>query len=91
MNPIYNFDEYTPPKLTEQMLCEELKRRALRRQTRILRLASLFVCICFLICAALLFPDYPVLALACTVFVIFSLAANGIISIVFYKTGYVPE
>ena len=91
MNPIYNFDEHTPPKLTEQMLREELKQKTLRRQTRMLRLASLLVCICFLLCSGLLFPDYPILALACAVFVILSLAANGIISLVFYKTGYCPE
>lgn len=91
MNRIYNFDAHTPPQLTEQMLREELRRRTLRRQTKLLRLASLLVCACLLICSVLLFPDFPVLALACAVFVVLSTAANGIISIVFYKTGFCPE
>ena len=91
MNQIYNFDEHTPPRLNERMLRDELERRALRRQTKLLRIASLLVSLCFLICAALLFTDYPVLAFACFAFVLISLVGNSIISFVFYKSGAVPE
>lgn len=91
MNQIYNFNEHTPPVLTERMLREELARRTLRRQTRLLRIASLLVILCFLLCAVLLLPEYPVLAGFCFLFVLFSLVGNGIISIVFHKTGAVPE
>lgn len=91
MNQIYNFNEHTPPVLTERVLRDELARRTLRRQTRLLRIASLLVSLCFLLCGALLFPDYPVLAIGCFIFVVLSLVGNGIISFVFYKTGTIPE
>lgn len=91
MNQIYNFNEHTPPVLTERMLRDELARRTLRRQTRLLRIASLLVSLCFLLCGVLLFSEHPVLAIACLVFVILSLVGNGIISFVFYKSGSVPE
>ncbi len=91
MNQIYNFNEHTPPVLTEHMLRDELARRTLRRQTALLRIASLLVSLCFLLCGVLLFTDYPVLAIACLAFVIISLVGNGIISFVFYKSGSVPE
>lgn len=91
MNTIYNFNEHTPPVLTGRMLQDELKRRTLRRQTKLIRLASLLVSLCFLLCGVLLFTDYPVLAFGCLFFVILSLAGNGIISFVFYKSGTIPE
>ena len=91
MNQIYNFNEHTPPVLTERMLRDELARRTLRRQTRLLRIASLLVSLCFLLCGVLLFSDYTLLAIACLAFVILSLVGNGIISFVFYKTGSIPE
>lgn len=91
MNQIYNFDEHTPPVLNERMLQDELARRTLRRQTRLLRIASLLVSLCFLLCGVLLFTEYLVLAIACLAFVIISLVGNGIISFVFYKSGSVPE
>lgn len=91
MNPIYNFDEHTPPVLNERMLRDELARRTLRRQTALLRIASLLVSLCFLLCGVLLFTEYLVLAIACLAFVIISLVGNGIISFVFYKSGSVPE
>ena len=91
MNTIYTFDEHTPPALTERMLRDELARRTLRRQTRLLRIASLLVSLCFLLCGVLLISEYTVLAIACFAFVVLSLAGNGIISFVFYKTGAVPE
>lgn len=91
MNTIYNFDEHTPPLLNERMLRDELARRTLRRQTRLLRIASLLVSLCFLLCGVLLFSEYTVLSIACLAFVIFSLVGNGIISFIFYKTGIIPE
>ncbi|MBP3617950.1 MAG: hypothetical protein J6J38_07925 [Lachnospiraceae bacterium] len=91
MNQIYNFNEHTPPVLTERMLQDELARRTLRRQTRLLRIASLLVSLCFLLCGVLLFSDYTLLAIGCLAFVILSLVGNGIISFVFYKSGSVPE
>lgn len=91
MNPIYNFNEHTPPALTERMLQDELARRTLRRQTRLLRIASLLVSLCFLLCGVLLFSEHTVLAIGCLAFVILSLVGNGIISFVFYKTGIIPE
>ncbi len=91
MNQIYNFNEHTPPVLTERMLRDELARRTLRRQTALLRIASLLISLCFLLCGVLLFADYPVLAISCLAFVILSLVGNGIISFVFYKSGAVPE
>ena len=91
MNPIYNFNEHTPPVLTERMLRDELERRTLRRQTRLLRIASLLVSLCFLLCGVLLFSEHTVLAIGCLAFVILSLVGNGIISFVFYKTGSIPE
>ena len=91
MNPIYNFDEHTPPLLTEHMLKDKLERRTLRRQTKLLRLASLLSCACMLLLALLLLPNYPVISVILTIFTVFSLAAGGIVSIVFYKTGFIPE
>lgn len=91
MNQIYNFSENTPPVLTERMLRDELARRTLRRQTRLLRIASLLVSLCFLLCGVLLFSEHIVLAIGCLAFVLLSLAGNGIISYVFYKTGSIPE
>lgn len=91
MNQIYNFDEHTPPMLSERMLRDELARRTLRRQTKILRIASLLVSLCFLLCGVLLFPEHTVLAIGCLAFVVLSLAGNGIISFVFYKTGTISE
>ena len=91
MNQIYNFNEHTPPVLTERMLRDELERRTLRRQTRLLRIASLLVSLCVLLCGVLLFSEHTVLAIGCLAFVILSLVGNGIISFVFYKTGSIPE
>ncbi len=87
MNSIYNFEEHTPPKLTEQMLQAELNRRALHRQTKLLRLAALLVSLCLLLFSAMIFPYSPFLSLAGSLFVVLWLAGSSIIGLVFFKTG----
>ena len=43
MKQIYNFEQYTPPVLNENMLREELEQRRLRWQTALLALAGILL------------------------------------------------
>ena len=43
MKQIYNFENAVPPLVTEKKLAAELKRREVRRQTMILRIASVIL------------------------------------------------
>lgn len=87
MNRIYNFDAATPPRITEAGLQEEIKRRTLKRQILILRIASLLSCLCMAVFAFFILRDSVIIAAASIVMMTLTLIGSGMIQLVFHKFG----
>lgn len=85
MNTVYDFEKYEPPKLSEKMLREEIKRRELRRQIFLLRIASFLVILSIILFAFLISLDSFIIAVLCAVFVCMYLMGNALISVLFFR------
>lgn len=87
MKQIYSFDAFTPPRIIEAGLQEELKRRTLKRQILALRIASLLSCLCMAIFAFFIMRDSMIVAAASIVMMTLTLIGSGMIQLVFHKFG----
>lgn len=85
MNTVYDFEKYEPPRLNEKMLREEQKRRELKKQILLLRIASVLVSLCIILFAFLVSPDSVLVAVLCIVFVCVCIAGNGLITVLFFR------
>jgi len=83
MKPIYHFDDFEPPKLTQRMLLEETSRRVLRRQTILLAIASFLANISIAILAFYIIRIHLLAGIICLSFFCLSLIGNGLISVLF--------
>ncbi len=87
MKQIYNFENAVPPLVTEKKLAAELKHRELRRQTMILRIASVILSIAMVLFAFLVAPRSMPIAIAVICLFGISLIGNGIITVIFCRKG----
>ena len=86
MKRTYDFSVYEPPVLTQAALQTRLEKRRLRRQVAAAALAAGLLEACVLVLAAMTHGVYPLLALACAAYFLFSVTAGSVLLIVYaYK------
>jgi len=87
MKQIYDFNGHEPPRLSENMLREQLERRELRRQTLLLYIASLLCCVCYAAFAFFIIRDSLFAAVVSILMCTVTLIGTGVISVVFHRCG----
>ncbi len=85
MKQIYDFEQYKPPRLTERLLQEEIKRRELQKQAAMTAFSSLLIELCLILCTVLLAPEYPILAGICAIYLLLSIMGSTVISVIFIR------
>lgn len=81
---IFDFEAAPAPVLTARMLEKERERRRLQRQTTLLVIGAVFAELCLLLTGLLLKEIYPMAAIVCIVYVLFSSAGGGAVAAVFH-------
>lgn len=87
MNQIYDFEQYEPPIINENILNARLEQKRNARNAFLAGVAVLMMQGLILTMGYLLYNKYPLLTLLCVVYVIFSVISGSIISIIFSKKG----
>lgn len=87
MKQTYDFERFTPPILNENMLRQELERRAERRRTVLLVMAGALFQVLFILFGLLCWETVPALALGSICFAIISVIGSGVIAIVYAQKG----
>lgn len=87
MNQLYNFEQYKPPVLNENMLRAELERRRLRWQTTLIAVAGILIQILLVLFGFVTKNEYPVITVACLIYVVFSVTGGSVLAIVFTRKG----
>ena len=87
MNQIYNFEQHKPPVLNENMLRAELERRRLRWQTTLIAVAGILIQILLVLFGFVTKNEYPVITVACLIYVVFSVTGGSVLAIVFTRKG----
>lgn len=87
MKQTYNFEQFTPPFLTEKMLRQELQKRTERRHTVLLAVAGALFDALFVLLGILCLDIYPLLAFGCICFAVVSTIGSAAIAIVFTQKG----
>lgn len=91
MKQIYDFTQHQPPRVNEAMLREQLRRRELKRQTLLLRLAALLSCICYAVFAFFIIRDSVIVAVLSILMCTVTLIGSGVITVVFHRCGMKDE
>ena len=87
MKQIYNFEQYKPPVLNENMLRAELERRRLRWQTALLALAGILLQVVAVLFGYSAIDWYPWISAICFAYVIVSTTGCGIIAVAYCRKG----
>lgn len=87
MNQIYNFEQYKPPVLNENMLRAELERRRLSWQTTLIAVAGILIQILLVLFGFVTKNEYPVITVACLIYVVFSVTGGSVLAIVYTRKG----
>jgi len=87
MKQIYDFTQHEPPRINEDMLREQLRRRELKRQTVLLYIASLMCCVCYAAFAFFIIRDSKAAAVLSILLCTVTLIGSGVISVVFLRHG----
>ena len=87
MNQIYNFEQHKPPVLNENMLRAELERRRLRWQTTLIAVAGILIQILLVLFGFVTKNEYPVITVACLIYVVFSVTGGSVLAIVCTRKG----
>ena len=87
MNQIYNFEQYKPPVLNENMLRAELERRRFRWQTALFALAGILLQAVFVLFGYSAIDWYPWISAICFGYVIVSTTGCGIIAVTYSRKG----
>ncbi len=82
MKKIYNFDMYTPPSLTEELLRRKAEKRRLRRQTALLAFSGILLEAGLWAAALLLYPAAPVLSAVSLLYSCISVTGAAVILLV---------
>lgn len=87
MKRTFDFEQFDPPILNENILRRELEKRAERRRTVLLTIAGALFQAVFVLLGLLYWSTAPALALACIGFAIVSMVGSGVIAIVYAQKG----
>ena len=87
MKQTFDFEQFDPPILNENILRRELEKRAERRRTILLTIAGALFQAVFVLLGLLYWSTAPALALACIGFAIVSMVGSGVIAIVYAQKG----
>lgn len=87
MNQIYNFEQYKPPVLNENMLRAELERRRLRWQTTLIAVAGIFIHILLILLGFITMNEYPIITVVCLIYVVISITGSSVLAIVYTRKG----
>lgn len=87
MKQTFNFEQFDPPVLNENILRRELEKRAERRRTVLLTIAGALFQAVFVLLGLLCWSTAPALALACIGFAIVSMVGSGVITIIYAQRG----
>lgn len=87
MKQIYNFEQYKPPVLNENMLQAEQEQRQLRWQTALLAFAGILFQFVIVLLGYFAIDWYPWLTTICVGYIIFSTTGGGIIAIAYSRKG----
>jgi hypothetical protein len=83
----FDFEQFDPPILNENILRRELEKRAERRRTILLTIAGTLFQAVFVLLGLLYWSTAPALALACIGFAIVSMVGSGVITIIYAQRG----
>lgn len=87
MKQTYDFEQFTPPMLNEELLRRELEKRAERRRTVLLAIAGALLQLVLVLLGLLCAGVFPVLGLGCICTAIVSTAGGGAIAIIYTQKG----
>ena len=87
MNQIYDFEQYEPPIINENILNARLEQKKTARNAILTGIAVLLMQVLVLTMGYLLYNKYPLLTLLCVTYVVFSVISGSIISIIYSKKG----
>lgn len=87
MKQTFDFEQFAPPILNENILRRELEKRAERRRTVLLTIAGALFQAVFILLGLLCWNAVPTLTLACIGFAIVSMVGSGVIAIVYAQKG----
>lgn len=87
MKQTFDFEQFDPPILNENILRRELEKRAERRRTVLLTIAGALLQAVFVLLGLLCWSTAPALALACIGFAIVSMVGSGVITIIYAQRG----
>ena len=87
MQKPYNFDAYTPPRLTAAELQKERERLILRRQLRLLRLAGTLMSLALVAFAIFVLPENQLMSMIVTVIAAAGLLGASVVTVVFSARG----
>lgn len=85
MKQIYNFEKMDPPRICEEELLRELKRRSLQRQALCLAVGSLLIACCMLLTAFCLSDTIPLFSAVCAGYLCAAGAGGGAMAFVFVR------
>lgn len=87
MKQTFDFEQFDPPILNENILRRELEKRAEQRRTVLLTIAGALLQAAFILLGLLCWNTTPVLTLACIGFAIISTVGSGVITIIYAQKG----
>ena len=87
MKQTFDFEQFDPPILNENILRRELEKRAERWRTILLTIAGALFQAVFVLLGLLCWSTAPALALACVGFAIVSVVGSGVITIIYAQRG----
>ena len=87
MNQIYNFEQYKPPVLNENMLRAELERRRLRWQTALIAVAGILIQVLLILVGFVTKNEYPIITVVCLLYVVISITGSSVLAIVYTRKG----
>ena len=87
MKQTFDFEQFDPPILNENILRRKLEKRAERRRTVLLTIAGALFQVVFVLLGLLCWSTAPALALACVGFAIVSVVGSGVITIIYAQRG----
>lgn len=83
MRQIYDFEQYNPPVLNENMLRRELEKRQLRRQLILLAVAAVLSQAVMIMLGILTREIQPLISSICFGYVAVSVAGSAVIAVVY--------
>ena len=87
MKQIYDFEQYHPPVLNENMLRAEVERRRLRWQTALIAVAGILMQVLLVALGIFDQYDYPIITVICFVYVVLSTTGGSVLAVVCTRKG----